>query len=228
MIVDNAMDYFRLQYCQIGKYDTLPGLAGISNDGFKNIFQYDVLQEEFKMLTGEVTFMLRDGIGLMPSNEPDNNAKNKPLYSCIFANRNDKVFNTCRMALTRVNEAMYMHNLNTSFVYLMSTFEMLASPEYIGFKKVKPKILPFIATSTKNYHDLSIYLTDLSQNKRTEIIHNGKSIYDLYNSIDEIKRELFKMTGLIVRYVEKVVTLNITSLDELEIECTKLQQALSI
>lgn len=227
-IVDRAMDYFRLEYCQIGKFETLPGLAGISIDGFKQIFHYNDKTNEITMLPGEVTLLIRDGIGLMPSQEPTKRLQQDSLFVCIFNNRTDEVFNTCREALRRVNEAMYMHNLNTAFIYLMSTIEMLASSEYIQFKKVKPKILPFIADSDTDYHKLSKYLTDLSQNKRTEIVHNAKSLYDLYSSLDEIRCVLFKMTGIIVRYVEKVVSLNINTIEELEVERESLMDKIGI
>ncbi len=77
----------------------------------------------------------------------------------------------------RVSESMYMNNLNTSFVYLLSTLEMLSSREYLNFKKTKSKILPFISYSKYQYHKCSEYLRNISENLRTEIIHNGKSIF---------------------------------------------------
>ncbi|MCU4761818.1 hypothetical protein, partial [Bacillus cereus] len=101
---------------------------------------------------------------------------------------------------------------------------MLASSEYIPFKKVKPKLLSFIVISNTEYHKVSKYLTELSQNKRTEEVHNAKNLYGLYNSLDEIKRELFYIIGLIIRYVQKVIELDIKSLEKLENECERLKK----
>lgn len=225
---DRALDYFRLKYCRIGKYDTLPGIAGFTIDGYKTLFQYDPETCQLTLLPGEVTFMIRAGIGLMPSNEPTKDTYDKPLYISCFSDRDDIVFNTCRNALRRVVEAMYMNNLSTAFIYLMSTLEMLASPEWAQFKKVKPKILPFISKSKMDYHDMSTYLKDLSKNKRTEIVHNGKNIYEIYDSLGKIESELFKITGMIINYVEEVIKSDIKTLEELEEKRLELSKGLKI
>ncbi|MGS4992784.1 hypothetical protein ACVCK3_04355 [Bacillus cereus] len=215
--VDRTLDYFRLTNCQIGNFDTLPGLPGLIPDGYKTIYQLDENLNVFKVVPGEVTFMFQKGIGLMPSHEPNARSSKGVIWKCIFSERTDEVFLNCRAALTRVNEAMYMNNLNTAFIYLMTTLEMLADKDrMLNYGKVKPKILPFIARDKRNYNDLSEYIRDLSQSKRTEIVHNGKNIYELYTNKLQVLKELYKVTGLIVRYVEVVVDLDIYTYEELE------------
>ncbi|PEQ66177.1 hypothetical protein [Bacillus thuringiensis] len=215
--VDRTLDYFRLTNCQIGNFDTLPGLPGLIPDGYKTIYQLDENLNVFKVVPGEVTFMFQKGIGLMPSHEPNARSSKGVIWKCIFSERTDEVFLNCRAALTRVNEAMYMNNLNTAFIYLMTTLEMLADKDrMLNYSKVKPKILPFIARDKRNYNDLSEYIRDLSQSKRTEIVHNGKNIYELYTNKLQVLKELYKVTGLIVRYVEVVVDLDIYTYEELE------------
>lgn len=227
--VDRSMDYLRIQQCQIGNFDTLPGLAGIMNDGFKNVFKVDVETENYKMIPGEITLLLRNGIGLAPSSEPNASNFQDIDYQCIFSNRTDEVFLNCRAALTRINEAMYMANLNTAFVYLMTTLEMLANKdEFIQFSKVKPRILPFITRSKTEYHTSSTYLFNLSKNKREEIVHNGKNIFDLYQNSQQVKAELFKMTGIIVRYVRAVIETEIETFEELEIKRLELMKTLGV
>ena len=110
----------------------------------------------------------------------------------------------------------------------MSTLEMLASPNYVSFKKIKPKILPFISESKSVYHKQSKFLTDLSMNKRTEIVHNGKNIFDLYSSFDEVKRELFILTGMIVKFVKNVIALNLKTYEELETKRKELIGSLGV
>lgn len=225
---DSALDYFRLQECRVGKYDTLPGIAGITINGFKVVFQFDYESNQMFQHPGEVSFMVRAGIGLMPSSEPDKKIYSDPLYICCYGDRNDEVFNTCKNALRRVSEAMYMNNLSTAFIYLMSTIEMIASPEYIKFQEAKKKILPFISESKGRYENLSDYLFDLSKNKRTDMVHNGKSIYQLYDSMALIENELFKLTGIIVQYVEEVIKLDIKTREELETKRLELKSSLGI
>lgn len=227
--VDRAMDYLRLQDCQIGNYDTLPGLAGIMDDGFKNVFKIDIESKSYEMVPGEITLFLRKGIGLMPSSEPDSSNFQSLDYECIFSNRNDEVFLNCRAALIRVNEAMYMPNLNTAFVYLMTTLEMLADKdEFIQFKKAKSKILPFIVKSKGEYILNSDYLTGVSKDKRTEIVHNGKNILDLFESSNQVRAELFRITAFIVRYVRAVVLTGIDTFEDLEIKRKELMKELGV
>lgn len=109
------MECLRIQQCQIGNFDTLPGLAGIMNDEFKNVFKVDVETENYKMIPGEITLLLTSGIGLAPSSEPNASNFQDIDYQRIFSNRTDEVFLNCRAVLTRINEAMYMSNLNTAF-----------------------------------------------------------------------------------------------------------------
>ena len=225
---NKSLDIFRINDCQIGNYETLPGIPGISIDGFKTVFQCDPYSAKVSIVNGNISFMIRDGIGLNPSLQSELSILNHPLYNCLFNDRTDIIYNTCRNALHRISEAMYMHNLNTAFIYLMSTLEMLASPNYVSFKKIKPKILPFISESKSVYHKQSKFLTDLSMNKRTEIVHNGKNIFDLYSSFDEVKRELFILTGMIVKFVKNVIALNLKTYEELETKRKELIGSLGV
>jgi len=222
--IDRSMDYLRLKECQIGNFNTLPGLAGMMEDGFKNVYKLDLESESYEMIPGEVTLLLRQGIGLMPSSEPKSLDIQSIDYKCIFSTRKDEIFLNCRAALTRINEAMYMHNLNTAYIYMMTTLEMLANKDnFITFQSVKSKIIPFIVTSKKEYHELSNYMYTLSKHKREQIVHNGKNIFDLYESSEQVIKELFRITGLIVRYVQAVVSTGIETFEELE---TKRQEIL--
>jgi hypothetical protein len=111
----------------------------------------------------------------------------------------------------------------------MTTIEMLTDKgKQLNYSNVKPKILPFIAKDKKNYHDLPAYIRDLSQFKRTEIVHNGKNIYELYTDKSQVIKELFKVTGLIIRYVEAVVALGIYTFEELENKRIELKTHLGV
>lgn len=227
--IDRSLDYLRLIECNIGNFETLPGLPGIMDDGFKNVFKLDLESGLFEMVPGEVTFFLRKGIGLMPSREPNASDLISLRHECIFSDRDDEVFLNCRAALTRINEAMYMHNLNTAFIYLTTTLEMLAdNSKFINFKKVKPRILPFISKSKGEYLRLSEYLVGISQGKRTEIVHNGKSIHDLYENPNQVIAELFRITALIVSYVEVVMSLGIDTFEGLESKRKELIKELQV
>ncbi|HCZ9905040.1 TPA: hypothetical protein SGC98_000531, partial [Staphylococcus aureus] len=133
-----------------------------------------------------------------------------------------------REAIHRVSESMYMNNLNTSFVYLLSTLEMLSSREYLNFKKTKSKILPFISYSKYQYHKCSEYLRNISENLRTEIIHNGKSIFDLYDNYEDVYKLLNWIKLIIIEYISNIVKKNIQTFDDLEKERKKIINSLGI
>ena len=144
------------------------------------------------------------------------------LYEYFFlSNRDDEIYTVCRNAFTRLSEAMYMNSANTSFVYLMSTIEMLADKEYIKFTKAKTNILAFIATSKKEYLEKLEWFKEVSKVIRTEVVHNGKSIYEILHGEQEVERLLNRLMSIIVVYCGNVLETEITSFDELTIERAK-------
>ncbi|MCY8798227.1 MULTISPECIES: hypothetical protein [Bacillus subtilis group] len=227
--IDRSLDYFRLSYCRIGLYETLPSLPGII-DGFKSVYIFDNNSQKYKLIVGdEISILYQKGIGLQISIDPSKRDLNNIDSKCIFSKRTDEVFINCRTALTRVNEAMYMTNLNAAFIYLMSTIEMLADRnKYLQFSKVKSKILPFLAEDKKQYHELSKFTKHLSKDIREQVVHNGKNIYELYTYKEQVERELFRLTGLIVNYVRKVISLDIYTFKELEEKRKELKYSLGI
>ena len=77
------------------------------------------------------------------------------FFDIIFGDRNDEIALLCQNVLHKLNEVLYMPSFETSFIFLMSAFETLASNKYINFKKAKSKILPFISCSKDEYNELS-------------------------------------------------------------------------
>ncbi|MEK4510487.1 hypothetical protein [Paenibacillus sp. FSL K6-2524] len=84
-----------------------------------------------------------------------------------------------KLAIRRLSEAMYTPHIDSKFIYLMTTIETLTSREFLNFKKVKPKLLPLIVNTKKEYHTMSEELRGYSEGIRTEIVHNGKSLRDI-------------------------------------------------
>ncbi len=225
--VDRALDFIRLNYCQIGSQEAMPGIPGIVN-GFRRGVVVDLGSNRCRGILGSVySLYIQPGIGCYGDiNSPENDGPD--MYRYLFCNRNDEVYINCRTALARINEAMYMNNLNSAFVYLMSTLEMLASREYLNFKNVKSRLLPFLASSKSEYHALSEELCHISEDIRTEIVHNGKSIFDLMENERKAKKLLFRLTSKIVLYCKEVIETGIISFDDLEIEREKRKKALGI
>ncbi|HHB4879755.1 TPA: hypothetical protein ACN8CF_001152 [Staphylococcus aureus] len=221
---DRTLDIIRINENNFGVPEQLPGIPGITSNGWQVAEQ--LTDHKLRTINGKVMFMIREGIGLYPIDLSSNIYEDK-LYNCLYVTSNE-INLLFREAIHRVSESMYMNNLNTSFVYLLSTLEMLSSREYLNFKKTKSKILPFISYSKYQYHKCSEYLRNISENLRTEIIHNGKSIFDLYNNYEDVYKLLNWIKLIIIEYISNIVKKNIQTFDDLEKERKKIINSLGI
>ncbi|EUH70798.1 hypothetical protein [Staphylococcus aureus] len=221
---DRTLDIIRINENNFGVPEQLPGIPGITSNGWQVAEQ--LTDHKLRTINGKVMFMIREGIGLYPIDLSSNIYEDK-LYNCLYVTSNE-INLLFREAIHRVSESMYMNNLNTSFVYLLSTLEMLSSREYLNFKKTKSKILSFISYSKYQYHKCSEYLRNISENLRTEIIHNGKSIFDLYDNYEDVYKLLNWIKLIIIEYISNIVKKNIQTFDDLEKERKKIINSLGI
>ncbi|ENJ00460.1 hypothetical protein O967_00795 [Staphylococcus aureus M0973] len=221
---DRTLDIIRINENNFGVPEQLPGIPGITSNGWQVAEQ--LTDHKLRTINGKVMFMIREGIGLYPIDLSSNIYEDK-LYNCLYVTSNE-INLLFREAIHRVSESMHMNNLNTSFVYLLSTLEMLSSREYLNFKKTKSKILPFISYSKYQYHKCSEYLRNISENLRTEIIHNGKSIFDLYDNYEDVYKLLNWIKLIIIEYISNIVKKNIQTFDDLEKERKKIINSLGI
>ncbi|EVO36739.1 hypothetical protein [Staphylococcus aureus] len=221
---DRTLDIIRINENNFGVPEQLPGIPGITSNGWQVAEQ--LTDHKLRTINGKVMFMIREGIGLYPIDLSSNIYEDK-LYNCLYVTSNE-INLLFREAIHRVSKSMYMNNLNTSFVYLLSTLEMLSSREYLNFKKTKSKILPFISYSKYQYHKCSEYLRNISENLRTEIIHNGKSIFDLYDNYEDVYKLLNWIKLIIIEYISNIVKKNIQTFDDLEKERKKIINSLGI
>ncbi|CAC6658233.1 Uncharacterised protein [Staphylococcus aureus] len=221
---DRTLDIIRINENNFGVPEQLPGIPGITSNGWQVAEQ--LTDHKLRTINGKVMFMIREGIGLYPIDLSSNIYEDK-LYNCLYVTSNE-INLLFREAIHRVSESMYMNNLNTSFVYLLSTLEMVSSREYLNFKKTKSKILPFISYSKYQYHKCSEYLRNISENLRTEIIHNGKSIFDLYDNYEDVYKLLNWIKLIIIEYISNIVKKNIQTFDDLEKERKKIINSLGI
>ncbi|HCW9347596.1 TPA: hypothetical protein ACF5ZP_000544, partial [Staphylococcus aureus] len=65
-------------------------------------------------------------------------------------------------------------------------------------------------------------------NLRTEIIHNGKSIFDLYDNYEDVYKLLNWIKLIIIEYISNIVKKNIQTFDDLEKERKKIINSLGI
>ena len=214
---NSFLDLFRVYECNHLNRETLPGLPGLIKDSFtREGIAVNEKTGEYRSLLGNVFHLfVQRGLGLYTSIYSPS-TENLNEYECFFSTRKDEVYLRCRAALSRISNSMYIDDLSISFVYLMSTLEMLASSEYINFRKVKSKILPFICENAEEYHNVSGELRFWSESLRTSIVHNGENILNLVNGYNELKHIFALLCGYIRNYCSAVIATGITTFVELE------------
>lgn len=211
--VNRTLDFIRIYYCNVANQLELPGIPSVLEDGFSLVLLLNPTDENMYKVLVERLYGLRvvDGMGLMYDVK---DIIDDPIFYTLFSEEEDEISLLCKSIIKRVNEAMYIPDIDSRFIYLMSTIETLASPKYIGFGDVKKKIGPIICENKQRYHEFGREMRDVSQNLRTEIVHNGKSLVEL--KPNDYKRLLVNLQGLLVRTILEITSNSIKSYDELE------------
>lgn len=110
--------------------------------------------------------------------------------------------NIIRYSITLYTDALYSHNMTTKFTKMMTLFEYLAYPNnFEVFKKSKKYIICHNVNSKNEYHTLSARFKTLSEEYRTEIVHNGKTLENIIPNLDERKLLLNELQ----EYYKKVI-----------------------
>lgn len=160
----------------------LPFPPGLYNGEVEVKVCYKITWEDSYLFTTDVINLSKPGIGMTMEVY-----ENSPFYELFFSDRDDEIAKLCKYGMRRLTESLYMPSYEMSFIYLMSTIEALASPVYMKFQDVKSKMITFISSSKEIYHENSKYYYELSKDVRTNIIHNGKSLYEHYENTGDIK-----------------------------------------
>lgn len=213
---DKVLDIIKFISCNYTVPEMLPARAGLWNDRYSvamvhfpinNIAFFQSREVEIK------TFIKGIGLEFSESDIVNN--------SGILINDEDKVGEVGKLI-------KYALNLNASiaeseseslkFTQIMTLLEFLGNPfEYENFKKLKGKIITYIAKDKTDYHTLSEKFRFLSEEIRTQIVHNGKLLEDLIIDKEE-RKQLFKFfKNLINQIIWDFISNAHSSWDEYEI-----------
>lgn len=182
--VDNLFNLIRFYQCKLHLPDTLPGEVGSWSDSldYLGALLYNKEKENKKayLIAGsavESTKVVK-GLGL-----DMNGLQNIPYF---YEAANEEMLQIIKNSLNLLSDAMRSHNSTIKFTRVMTLFEYMAYPfEYKGFQEVKKYIICHCADSNIEYQRLSARFQELSQNYRTDLIHNGSSIEKLIPSHDD-------------------------------------------
>lgn len=201
---ENILDTIRYIFCNINYASNIPTRSGYINNGISGILLLNKKTNIVKFITDKYinnSESIGEGLNIDIS-------KQKEYLDKFFILENDKcgeVGNIIKYALKQYSNIVLAENKTTKFMLSMSLIEYLANPyEYMNMKKVKPKIIPFIAETKEELEEISNKFIDLTSKKdekdnqiglRTCIVHNGASIeslikeeYEVYNILRELQR----------------------------------------
>ncbi|MFC9539075.1 hypothetical protein ACFTQ7_04245 [Lysinibacillus sp. NPDC056959] len=117
--INRTLDLIRIMQCNITEQEKLPSYPGICLDGFSSILLVNEKDEYIPFVYRMQKLSSVEGLGLYLEDVSDYDEN--PLYSVLYSNKPSYVSNTIRQAVKRLNEAMYIPDPNSQFVYLMST-----------------------------------------------------------------------------------------------------------
>ena len=202
--VNRTLDIIRVYQCNVAKQDMLPSFPGIIQGGFSSILIINENNEYIPLVCRINNLMFVEGVGLYLDDA--SSYSEDPLCKILYSEEDHYTFNLIRQAVKRLNEAMYIPDSNSRFVYLMTTLEVISSPEYIGFSEVRKIISALICSNRDEYLNTTHRLRDLSMIHRTAVVHNGKDIFD--SSLEEMNKNLLFLQGIIVKSVYKIINSN--------------------
>lgn len=213
--IEQVMDIVRVNFCRMDNSLMNPGIAGLLSTGYSGMILISPDEENEYRIIGNRFYSLTmvNGIGLDLDEQQIDILLQSDFSNMLMDEEPNAIKKLSKLALRRLSEAMYIPHIDSKFIYLMTTIDTLASREYLNFKGVKSKIVPFIVKSKVEYHALCEELRGYSEGIRTEIVHNGKLIADVST---EYKKILLRLQFIIVRYVLALNNSECSTEEELE------------
>ncbi|SHI10705.1 hypothetical protein [Clostridium intestinale] len=184
--VDYALDSLRISLNTFAFHEQVIGTPGFYEGNKVAVVLGDNF-ESYKIIKGkELYYELSEGIGC------DATGFYTDENDILLHFREDEVYTKYRNILHRLFKAIQIYDVNTCFAYLFSTIEGLDCSTSYNFQTKKIRILSFIVKNQNEFDILSQQFYFYSKTVRTEIIHAGKSLYDIlpwkkiYNLLDNL------------------------------------------
>ena len=184
--VDYALDSLRISLNTFAFHEQVIGTPGFYEGNKVAVVLSDNF-ESYKIIKGKkLYYELSEGIGC------DATGFYTDENDILLHFREDEVYTKYRNILHRLFKAIQIYDVNTCFAYLFSTIEGLDCSTSYNFQTKKIRILSFIVKNQNEFDILSQQFYFYSKTVRTEIIHAGKSLYDIlpwkkiYNLLDNL------------------------------------------
>lgn len=207
--VDYALDSLRLSLNSFTFHEQVIGTPGFYKGNEVAVVLSDNF-ESYKIIKGKkLYYELSEGIGC------DATGFYTDENDILLSFREDEVYVKYRNILHRLFKAIQIYETNTCFAYLFSTIDGLDCIPSDNFQDKKIRILSFIVKNQNEFDSLSQQFYFYSKTVRTEIIHAGKSLYDIL-PWNEIYNLLDNLYLLVVRFCVAAIKSDITTFSELD------------
>ena len=218
--VDYALDSLRVSLNSFTFREQVIGTPGFYEGNKVAVVLSDNF-ESYKIIKGkEIYYGLSEGIGC------DATGFYTDENDILLSFREDEVYVKYRNILHRLFKAIQIYDANTCFAYLFSTIEGLDCSTSHNFQDKKIRILSFIVNNQNEFDILSQQFYFYSKTVRTEIIHAGKSLYDIL-PWKEIYNLLDNLYLLVIRFCMASIESGVTTFSELnEKICEKCNEFL--
>lgn len=126
-----------------------------------------------------------------------------------------EVIRVIKYSISIYNDALYSNDSTTKFIKMMTLFEYIAFPEqYQNFQKTKKYIICHNSQCRTQYHELSTRFRTLSEEYRTEIVHNGKTLENIIPILDDRKALLRELQGYYTNVIKSMFSYKDNSWEE--------------
>lgn len=209
---NRSLDYIRIMECPFSKPEYCLGVPGLleTKKGIMSI--NDNCELEFYIEGEEYYYSMQKGIGLdIAARE----FTDPTLYTVLFSNRKDEVYNRFRNLLAETCEALRIIDESRCFVYLFSKVDGMGLCDSFHFQENKKRVISVIAENQHEFDVLSSELYFYSKQIRTEVVHKGRKIDELV-SLDKAKDMNQVLFNIIIKYCCAVINTGIDRINLLK------------
>ena len=224
---DRSLDLVRIQFCQLGLPDTVPGIPGYWDRATGAIGAAIISPNGRGKLIGGIKSAIIPvgGLGL-ELNEQQIDLIPSGDCARLFkvAEVLDEISLATRYALELFSRAMYANSDTLKFIMAIALLEYLGSGEtYVKFEVIRKALQPHLAKTSADYDRLSIRFQELTSmcdggknvGYRHRIIHEGRLLEELAPS-PESRRQLFReLDGFIGKVIVQMSRLPCATWDSL-------------
>lgn len=219
--IEKGISCFLLTSKQWRKDWILPSKVGVWNQ-IRAIWQYDEQTGKLQGILGRVYRGYFEPEKLYTA--PDRlTISSSVVYDIISDNGADTVTRMCRTALERVCDSYYMDDLNLRIIYLFDILDML-HPDTTNGEELRKRVLAFTCNDRKEYEEQTEMFKNMRNVIRNPIVHGGKSVYDLVDTVDQIYEECKVLETWITKFCVSVKQLGISTMEELKQVSTGLRK----